>query len=90
MTLIREYKIGDIIEGEWFISRFSAHRARRIPVRVRGILEVISYCDARVIEVLDVRGDDRFGIDIEPIKAKYEGRIMTYAEMDTAPWEGLQ
>lgn len=90
MTLIREYKIGDIIEGEWLISRFSAHRTRRIPVCVKGKLEVISYCDARVIEVLDVRGDERLGIDIEPIKADYEGRIMTYAEMDTRPWRGLQ
>ena len=86
MTPIREYKIGDIIEGEWLISRFSPHRTRRIPVCVRGKLEVISYCDARVIEVLDVQGDDRLGIDIEPIKEDYEGRIMTYTEMDTEPW----
>ena len=88
MTPIREYKIGDIIEGEWYISQFSVHRTRRIPVRVRGKLEIISYCDARVIEVLDVQGDDRLGIDIEPIKAEYEGRIMTHSEMDTNPWRG--
>jgi hypothetical protein len=39
---------------------------------------------------LDVRGDDRLGIDIEPIKAEYEGRIMTYTEMDTNPWREVQ
>lgn len=86
MTLFREYKIGDIIEGEWLTPRFSPHRTRKIPVRVRGKLEVISYCDARVIEVLDAQGDDRLGIDIAPIKAEYEGRIMTYTGMDTNPW----
>lgn len=86
MNLIREYEIGDIIEGEWLIPRFSAHRTRKIPVRVRGKLEIVSYCDARVIEVLDVRGDDRLGIDIAPIKADYEGRTMTYTEIDTRPW----